>query len=318
MGKMDHYLNYTTQALAIREKIFEKEHPDIALSLYKCAIGHYNLDDETNFFKNAKKSITLFEKINGSENVTEIANLYQAMAIFYYKKNEYENFFEFSTKALNLRQNLHLDPHPSLVLSNYFVARAFGCIGDTIKEEFYLLRTLKMKKIILDTHKINVSLDNASSLIFENTPGVLLERSVKRLEDSLEHRHIMICSHPESKDMVQRFKTGLQSHGYQVLINDNDSSTKSLDKMFDQIENSGAFLICIDKHLNQDKNNKLEILFAAEIDIPMIAIKMDDMVDFQEWLSNLLANKKLFDSKHIKNFDLFIRKLAREVELIRI
>jgi len=117
LGENKNVMEYYNKALEIRERILDKNDPDLSNSYTNIGIIYMmEMKDYTKALEYLMKGLEIREKIFGSENAST-ADSYNKIGLLYRKMGNYSKSLEFHEKALAYRENCLGVEHPSTAIS---------------------------------------------------------------------------------------------------------------------------------------------------------------------------------------------------------
>ena len=151
-GEYELSLNWNLKALAIRKKILEKNHPDIASSLNNIA-GIYNvMGNYPTALMEYKKAIRIVEEKLGN-NHPDIGTTYNNIALVYRIQGDYAQALAFYQKALAIFKKVLGKEHPHTATTYNNIAGVYRAQGDYIQAlAFYQKALASFKKVLGEEH----------------------------------------------------------------------------------------------------------------------------------------------------------------------
>jgi len=117
------------RALAIHEKVFGKEHPDVATSLNNLAELHKTQGDYEQAKPLYERSLAILEKVHGKEHPLVTTSL-NNLAALYYSQGDYEQTKPLLERALAIREKVFDKEHPDVATSLNNLAELHRTQGD--------------------------------------------------------------------------------------------------------------------------------------------------------------------------------------------
>ncbi|MCL1808214.1 MAG: toll/interleukin-1 receptor domain-containing protein [Clostridiales bacterium] len=122
-------LEWHHKALAIREKVLGKEHPDTAESYNNIACVYDSQSDYGTALEWHRKALAIREKVLGKEHPDTAAS-YNNIALVYYRQGDYGTALEWHHKALAISEKVLGEEHPSTAESYNNIASVYYSQGD--------------------------------------------------------------------------------------------------------------------------------------------------------------------------------------------
>ncbi|MBD2354903.1 tetratricopeptide repeat protein [Tolypothrix sp. FACHB-123] len=164
-GKYSEAIPLAERALAIREKLLGKEHPDVATSLNNLAVLY---ESQGNYAKAEPlhlRSLAIREKVLGKEhpNVAESLN---NLALLYELQGSYAKAEPLYLRSLAIREKVLGKEHPDVATSLNNLAGLYSSQGNYAKAEPLYLRSLAIREKVLGKEHPDVaqSLNNLAEL----------------------------------------------------------------------------------------------------------------------------------------------------------
>ncbi len=164
-GKYTEGIPLAERALAIREKVLGKEHPDVATSLNNLA----ELYREQGNYEKAEalylRALAIFEKVHGKEHPL-VATSLNNLALLYLAQGSYQKAEPLYLRALAILEKLLGKEHPDVATSLNNLASLYQAEGNYEKAEPLYLRSLEIREKVLGKEHPDVanSLNNLASL----------------------------------------------------------------------------------------------------------------------------------------------------------
>jgi CHAT domain-containing protein/lipopolysaccharide biosynthesis regulator YciM len=156
------------RALAIREKVLGKEHPDVAASLNNLAglykdIGNYSQAEPL-----YQRSLAIWEKVLGKEHPL-VATSLNNLATLYHAQENYNQAEPLYLRSLAIREKVLGKEHPDVAASLNNLANLYQDMGNYSQAEPLYQRALAINKKVLGKEHPDVaaSLSNLASLYQE-------------------------------------------------------------------------------------------------------------------------------------------------------
>lgn len=161
-------LNYHSQALAIRKRLYQEAHEKIALSYYyigQCYRG-FSTVNRTNPNSNnpiqeelqfLKKALNMQLKTLGGLHY-QTANTYQALGNYFYEtQQDYHQGYAYHKEAFDIRQQLFDNNHPQIAASYINLATYYRVMNIYDRELNYLEKALQIQLGILGTEHAEIA-----------------------------------------------------------------------------------------------------------------------------------------------------------------
>ena len=165
MGDMGKALECQKKALEIREKVLDKNHPDLA-ALYNNLSGIYkDMGDIKKALEYQKKALEIRKKVF-DKNHPDLAQSYNNASMIYRDMGDREKALEYQKKALVIRKKVLDKNHPSLAGSYNNLSMIYQDLGEMRKALEYQKKALEVNEKILDSNHPNLasSYNNLSSI----------------------------------------------------------------------------------------------------------------------------------------------------------
>ena len=148
IGDYDKALEYYFKALEIREKVLDKEHPDIATSYNNIGSVYDDKGDYDKALEYYFKALEIREKVLGKEH-PDIATLYNNIGFVYGTKGDYDKALEYHLKALAIKEKVLGEEHPSTATLYNNIGYVYYSKGDYDKALEYHLKALEIREKVL-------------------------------------------------------------------------------------------------------------------------------------------------------------------------
>ena len=156
------------KALAIKEKVLGKEHPDIA-TIYNNIANVYNtLGDYAKALLWHEKALSIMEKAFGKEH-QDTAATYNNIAIVYYKLGDYAKALSWHEKALAIREKVLGKEHPDTAVTYNNIALVYDEQGDYTKALLWFEKALVIcEKVLGKEHPDTAATYNNIAIVYYN------------------------------------------------------------------------------------------------------------------------------------------------------
>jgi len=115
MGEYGRALELYQKTLAIGQKVYGEEHPDVAESYNKLCAVYTDQAKYEKALKYNQKALAIWLNVYGEDHST-IAKSYTSMGIIYEKIGEYAKALEYFQKSLGIRMNVFGEQHPDVAM----------------------------------------------------------------------------------------------------------------------------------------------------------------------------------------------------------
>jgi tetratricopeptide (TPR) repeat protein len=152
LGDKQRGLEYAEEAMAIRSKIFDEFHYEIAESLESIGIGYGDLGNREYSLEYCERALNIRLKLFG-EYHRETGQAYANTSLCYDELKKYEQALDYAKKALNIRLGLYGEHHPSTAHSLSVLGQVINHQGNIKGAQEYLQKALEINQEILgDQH----------------------------------------------------------------------------------------------------------------------------------------------------------------------
>ena len=131
------------RALAICEKVFGKEHPNVATSLNGLALLYKTQGDYEQAKPLYERALAIYEKVFGKEH-PDVATSLNNLALLYYSQGDYEQAKPLYERALAIREKVFGKEHPDVATSLNNLAGLYDFQGDYEQAKPLYERALKI------------------------------------------------------------------------------------------------------------------------------------------------------------------------------
>ena len=148
LGQYDTALSWHQRALALREKVLEKDHPDIAISCNNIAgvFSHRGqMDDALRWFQRA---LDILEKSLGTEHPLTVAT-YINLAVTHYNQGNAKEALVWYQKALAVREGQLGAEHPDTAALYHSIGSAYNASNDDAEAMVWLQKALAVRERVL-------------------------------------------------------------------------------------------------------------------------------------------------------------------------
>ena len=172
------------RSLAIREKVFGKEHPDVAESLNNLAELYKTQGDYESAKPLYERSLAIWEKVHGKEH-PDVAISLNNLAELYSTKGDYESAKPLYERSLAIWEKVFGQEHPAVAQSLNNLANLYYAQGDYDSAKPLYERSLAIKeKVFVQEHPdVAQSLNNLAFLYYAQgdyeSAKPLYERAIK-------------------------------------------------------------------------------------------------------------------------------------------
>jgi CHAT domain-containing protein/Tfp pilus assembly protein PilF len=193
-GKYDEALLAIERALAIRERILEPSHRDVATALNNVAIIYRKKGEYAKAEPLFQRALAIFERSLGPEDPS-VADTLDFLALLHWYKGDYAKAEPLYQRALAIRENVLEPEHSDIALSLARLATLYWSKGDYAKVEPLHQRALPILEKELGPEHPNVArtLLNLAILYFDRSDYVraepLYQRALNILEKALGPEH---------------------------------------------------------------------------------------------------------------------------------
>ncbi|AFY41362.1 CHAT domain-containing tetratricopeptide repeat protein [Nostoc sp. PCC 7107] len=198
-GKYSSAISLAERALAIREKLLGKVHPDVATSLNNLALLYYTQGNYQQAEPLYLRSLAIYEKVLGTEN-PDFATSLNNLAELYNAQGNYQQAEPLYLRSLAILEKVLGKEHPSVATSLNNLAELYNAQGNYQQAEPLYLRSLAiLEKVLGKEHpSVATSLNNLAELY--NAQGnyqqaePLYLRSLAILEKVLGKEHPSVAT----------------------------------------------------------------------------------------------------------------------------
>jgi tetratricopeptide (TPR) repeat protein len=187
------------RALAIREKILGKEHPDVANSLNNLAGLYRSQDDYEQAKPLYERALAIKEKVFGKEH-PDVANSLNNLAALYYYQGDYERAKPLYEHSLAIKEKVFGKEHPDVATGLNNLAELYRTQGSPEQAKPLFERSLAIKEKVFGKEHPDVanSLNNLAGLFYSqgNYERVkpLFERSLAIHEKVFGGEHPLVAT----------------------------------------------------------------------------------------------------------------------------
>lgn len=145
IGNYDKALKYFSKALAIRKKVFGKEHSSTATSFHNIGLVHREKGDYDKALKYFSKALAIREKVLGEEHPdTAMSN--NNIGVVYLRQSNYDKALKYFSKALATRKKVLGEKHPDTAMSYNNIGVVNVILGNHDIGLNYYFKALKIRK----------------------------------------------------------------------------------------------------------------------------------------------------------------------------
>jgi len=161
-------LKYHEKALAIREKVLGKEHPDTATTNNEIAVVYYSKGDYDHALDFHNKALAIKEKVLSKEH-PDTALAYSNIAQIYYAQGDYSKALDFLTEALTIKEKVLGKDHPSTATAYNNIALIYKNKGDYGKAlDFYTKALAIREKVLGKEHPDTATTYNNIAAVYDD------------------------------------------------------------------------------------------------------------------------------------------------------
>ncbi|MBD2497806.1 tetratricopeptide repeat protein [Nostoc sp. FACHB-280] len=155
------------RALAIREKVLGKEHPNVAISLNSLALLYYTQGKYEQAEPLYQRALAIREKVLGKEH-PDVANSLNNLATLYNSQGKYKQAEPLYLRALAINEKVLGKEHPTVANSLNNLATLYNSQGKYKQAEPLYLRALAIREKVLGKEHPSVatSLNNLALLYY--------------------------------------------------------------------------------------------------------------------------------------------------------
>ncbi|MBD2212959.1 tetratricopeptide repeat protein [Nostoc linckia FACHB-104] len=197
-GKYSEALPLAERALAIREKLLTKKHPDVANSLNNLALLYSSQGSYAKAEGLYLRSLAIREKVLGQQH-PDVANSLNNLALLYYSQGSYAKAEGLYFRSLAILEKVLGKEHPLVAQSLNNLAELYRLQGNYTKAEPLLVRSLAIvEKVLNKEHPLMAQSLNNLALIYLSQGSYaktepLLVRSLAILEKVLGKEHPFVA-----------------------------------------------------------------------------------------------------------------------------
>jgi tetratricopeptide (TPR) repeat protein len=140
-GDYEKALEYYNRALAIREKVFGTEHPDVATSYNNIGNIYYSQGDYEKAQEYLKKALAIFEKVLGTEH-PNVAQLYNNIGFIYRSQGNYRKALEYYKKTLAIFEKILGAENEKTLLIRQEIMALTAYDREAMKEHLFTITTV--------------------------------------------------------------------------------------------------------------------------------------------------------------------------------
>ncbi|GHU15706.1 hypothetical protein FACS189441_7740 [Betaproteobacteria bacterium] len=196
-GDYSKALEWHEKALAIREKVLGKEHPDTATSYNNIALVYNKQGDYPKALEWHEKALVIYEKVLGKEH-PDTATSYNNIALVYNKQGDYPKALEWHEKALVIYEKVLGKEHPDTATIYNNIALVYDNQGDYPKAlEWYEKDLAICEKVLGKEHPSTATSYNNIALVYNNQGNY--EKALEWYEKALVIREkVLGKEHPST------------------------------------------------------------------------------------------------------------------------
>jgi len=182
------------RALAIREKVFGKEHPSVATSLNNLAGLSYSQGNYEQAKPLYERALAISEKVFGKEH-PDVATSLNNLALLYDSQGNYEQAKPLLERALVIKEKVFGKEHPSVATSLNNLAELHRTQGNYEQAKPLFERALAIDEKVFGKEHPNVAIDINNLALLYKAQGnyeqakLLYERSLKILNKFFDANH---------------------------------------------------------------------------------------------------------------------------------
>ena len=148
-GDLKNALDFQLKSIQIKEKILDKNHPDIAISYNVLSLIYKDMRNLKEALEFQLKAIEIREKVL-NKNHPDIAISYSNLSEIYRILGNLKEALEFQLKAIEIKEKVLDKNHPSLATSYHNLSSIYIDMGDLKKALDFQLKSIEIKEKILD------------------------------------------------------------------------------------------------------------------------------------------------------------------------
>jgi len=157
---------WNQKALAIREKVLGKEHPDTATTYSSIALVYYRQGNYPKAMEWNMKTLAIREKVLGIQH-PDTAFTFNNIALVHYRQGDYLKTLEWSQKALTIREEVLGKEHLDTAATYNNFASAYYRLGDYSLALEWNKKTLAIKERVLGVeHPFTATTYNTIALVY--------------------------------------------------------------------------------------------------------------------------------------------------------
>ena len=145
IGNYEKALKYFSKALAIRKKVFGKEHPSTATSFHNIGLVYREQGDYDKALKYFSKALAIRKKVLGEEH-PDTAMSYNNIGVVNLRQSNYDKALKYFSKALVTRKKVLGEEHPDTAMSYNNIGVVNVIRGDHDMGLKYYFKALKIRK----------------------------------------------------------------------------------------------------------------------------------------------------------------------------
>ncbi len=184
LGDLKSALEFAKKSLEIREKVLDKNHPDLAQSYNNLSTIYQALGDLKSALEFTKKSLEISEKVL-DKNDSSLATSYNNLSTIYQALGELQNALEFAKKSLEIKEKTLDKNHPSLATSYNNLSTTYQDLGDLKSALEFAKKANEIYEKVLDkNHPLLATSYNNLSMLYQALEDLksALEFAKKSLE----------------------------------------------------------------------------------------------------------------------------------------
>lgn len=254
-------LAYKLEALDIRIKVLEENHPDLARSYHNVGYTYGYMGDHSRALEYKLKSLHIREKILFEETTEEamldLAMSYNNVGCTYDDLGKHQEALENKVKALSIRKEALPENHPNLALSYDGVGYTYDCLKDYQRALVYKRKAFEIREIAFEADHPDIATSyNSLGTTYGNLGKhqKALEYKMKGLsirKERLPSNHPSLATSFENVGITYR---ALENYGEalkyqmkalsireQILSTNDPKIAKSCDNVAQDYENIGDY-----------------------------------------------------------------------------
>ncbi len=181
---LDEALNYYKKSLKIREEVYEKEHPDIAVSYNNIGLVYSSKGDLDKALKYFTISLEVMKKAYGKEH-PEVAGSYNNIGLVYKSKGDLDKALKYFTISFEVMKKVCGEEHLYVAIGYNNIGLVYKSKGDLDKALKYFTISLEIREKAYGKEHPEVSKNyNNIGLVYKSKGD--LDKALKYFTISLE------------------------------------------------------------------------------------------------------------------------------------